>query len=189
TVLGLEPRTETTNTGNARIVRQHVVVQDGSWITPYALDQIDRLEFSEPKVREEIEKAVHAAFSQITPDAAPVSLSLLPEEGKATTALVRYVVPFAVPVPTYRLVQTTVGDGGATWMLEGHASCHNETDESFENCLVTIVTGDPHTFEKIGLAEATVPMRNSVDLVRRVAQGGAVLEDGSSVMYGGIPAD
>src|SRR5205814_2807030 len=28
-----------------------------------------------------------------------------------------------------------------------------------------------------------------VDLVRRVAQGGAVLEDGSSVMYGGIPAD
>jgi hypothetical protein len=187
--LGLEPRTEIINNGNARIVRQHVVLQDGSSITLHALDQIERLEFTEEKVRAEIGKAVHAAFSQITPDAAPVSFSLVPEGGETTTALIRYVVPFAVPVPTFRLVQTTGENGESSWMLEGHASCHNETDESFEDCLVTIATGDPHTFEKLGLAEATVPARRVVDLVRRMAQGGTVLEEGFGTMYGGLPRD
>jgi len=151
-----------------------VYMLDGK-IERLALDNITSIEFSDETVRTEIQKALKANFQQIKPDSTLVDLTISAEED--TEATVQYTIPVAAWKMRYAIREN---DGKFT--LNGAAIIDNNTDEDWNNFRISVVTGNPISFNT-DIAEVVVPTRKMVRLVDGVALGNVDVQEG--IMRGG----
>jgi hypothetical protein len=135
------------------------------------LADVKTVDFTEADIKAEIAKALLQKRQQIKPDSTFVNL-LLTATDRNTNAVVQYTVPTAAWVINYRLTQTK-----GKFSLEAYAVVHNNTDEDWNNYIVTVVVGEPLTFES-DLDEQKTPKRKRVSFVKTVADGGNTAEVG-----------
>lgn len=132
------------------------------------LDNIDEYTFTDDKVQGEISKALDINYQKIKKDSTFVTLGLksLDDATGDEVASIQYMVPVAAPKPSYRL---SVGkDGGAT--MELLAVVDNNTDEDWDEFLITIANGHPISFST-DLATVRIPERSHVDIVSKKSIG------------------
>lgn len=166
--LGLQLFNEPTS--GDQLQRYYVLVQDTSGkINRYALDEVQDLTFTEVEVQAEVARSLMQNAIRIKPESTYATISVLPEaDGAEPTVVVQYATPFPAWQPTYRLEK---GEEGFT--LEGMAKIDYDGEEDLTDCQVTLVVGEPDTFET-DLADMKIPARNRVNLVKARAAGGYI---------------
>jgi hypothetical protein len=137
-------------------------------------EQIKAIKFLEANVQEEIKKALERNYAKINPESTLISIGLEPFPGGAENQPIQYqlTIPFSAWQPVYQL---RLNDGNAC-ELEASAKIDNPTDEDLSDYIVSVVTGDPNTFET-DLAEVRRPRRQRVNLVSDQATGAVEAED------------
>lgn len=165
--------------GSTRTV-DYVCLLSGGSITKVALSEVASVHFDDESVRSEIEKALTNAFQKIKPDSTFLDLSLSGLSDNEESAVVQY----AVPVAAWKMRYSIRRDGDA-FTLEGTAIIDNNTDEDWNDFLISVVTGNPISFST-DLAQIRVPARAHINLVDTVAHGAVGAEEGyESVSYSG----
>lgn len=164
TLLGLD--SDTTISGNNRAEAYSVVAMksDGN-VRRFPLSEVLELEFTDEGVRTEIKKALKSNFQQIKPDSTLLDLSLSPVDGKDVEAIVQYTIPVAAWKMRY-----AIREDKGKFSLEGAAIIDNNTDEDWINFNLSVVTGNPISFNT-DIANVVVPERKMVYLVDRMSQG------------------
>lgn len=162
------------------VERFRIVLQTEEGVASFDDGDVRGIQFDDPTVRAEVDKALDRAFQEIKPESSLVELTILPEPDE-TTAVVSYAVPVAAWKIRYQLRRT-----GETWELEGQAVVDNDTDDDWKDVIVSVVSGDPITFDT-DLAEIRRPRRSRVNVVSEEAVGAvvmseAMLDDGAVMM-------
>jgi len=164
--------------GSTRTV-DYVCLLSGGSITKVALSEVASVHFDDESVRSEIEKALTNAFQKIKPDSTFLDLSLSGLTETEETAVVQY----AVPVAAWKMRYSIRKDGDA-FSLEGTAIIDNNTDEDWNDFLISVVTGNPISFST-DLAQIRVPARAHINLVDTMTHGAVDVEEGyESTSYG-----
>jgi hypothetical protein len=159
------------NTGNYKVTVEHVLVQTSSGVRAIDLQDVRTVDFTDDDIKAEIAKALQTNRQSIKPDSTFVNLKLQAIESD-TDAVLQYNIPTAAWQINYRLSQK---DG--KFSLEAFAVVHNNTDEDWNNFLVSVVTGEPLTFSS-DLQEQKIPARPHVSFVKATTEGGFTAEVG-----------
>jgi hypothetical protein len=156
--------------GEPYLEKYLVVLSDGA-IRRVAMKEIESLEFTDPVIQAEINKALSRQLREIKPNSTFVDLELSTENSNRTDAVVQYTIPAAAWKISYRLV-----------LLEnkiefhGHAIVDNNTDEDWNDFLISVVMGQPITFTS-DLADSKTPRRGHVNIVQEQAVGAIEVEE------------
>lgn len=161
---GTESHEVTNSSGNTTTV-DYVVLMSGGSVSKIALSEVASIHFTDESVRSEIDKALKNAFQKIKPDSTFLDLALSGLSDREETAIVQYTVPVAAWKMRYNIRQDD-----NSCLLEGTAIIDNNTDEDWNDFLVSVVTGNPISFST-DLAEIKVPERVRINLVDTNAQG------------------
>ncbi len=181
-LVGLHSEPEAT--AGEPIERRFLVVLTAEGFQKVPLAELQKLRFQDQAVQTEIEKALQRNFQQIKPGSTFVELALTTDV-EETQATVQYTVPAAAWKISYRLRQQEDGRFG----FQGFAIVDNNTDEDWNDFLVSVVTGEPITFST-DLAESKTPRRSHVNVVREAALGAVEVEEAlpeALVAGGGAP--
>lgn len=176
-LVGVETRPEKTKDGVTQ--RDYVVYMQDGKVARIALDHLLSIQFNDDTVRTEIDKALKMNFQQIKPDSTLLDLKLTAKE--ATDAVIQYTIPVAAWKMRYAIRED---DGKFT--LEGAAIIDNNTDEDWDNFRISVVTGNPISFNT-DIAEVVLPQRKYVKLVDDVVLGNVDVEEGSTMMGAVMP--
>jgi len=171
TLIGLHQEQEAT--GGDRVETQYLVIQTDEGIKKIPIKEIQNLRFDDETIRSEINKALQRNYQSIKPHSTFVELTLETEQD-ATEAIVQYTIPAAAWKISYRLRQKD----DEAFEFQGFAIVDNNTDEDWNDFLISVVTGDPITFST-DLADSKTPGRRHVDVVKDVAIGAVEVEDAS----------
>jgi hypothetical protein len=144
---------------------RYLVVLTESGLAKLPIREAARLAFEEPAVQQEIAKALRRRAESLKPESTQIRFALAAAEPGAE-AVVQYTVPAAAWKISYRLRELEAG----RFTLQGLAIIDNNTDEDWNDFLVTVVTGQPISFST-DLAEAKVPFRSRVNVVQDSALG------------------
>ena len=175
-LVGVEKRKET-GPHSTVVEKCYVVfIKDGK-MARMDLNYVGNIEFNDDSVRTEIDKALKVNFQKIKPDSTLLDLKLAAESD--TEASVQYTIPVAAWKMRYAIRQK---EGKFT--LEGAAIIDNNTDEDWDNFSISVVTGNPISFNT-DIAEVVVPKRKMVHLVEGTALGNVDVEEGT--LMGGAP--
>lgn len=169
TLLGLD--TQVTFVDNKRVEKDFIVLMIDGQVKQFEMSEIDGVEFLEESVKTEIQKALKNNFQEIKPDSTSLDLSLiaLKEECEAS-------VQYTIPVAAWKMRYTIREDKGV-FTLEGAAIVDNNTDEDWDNFIVSVVTGNPISFDT-DIANICEPRRKMVPLVDTESLGNVEVEDG-----------
>jgi polyhydroxyalkanoate synthesis regulator phasin len=180
TLVGLHSHAEYSAAGRIR-VDEAILECDGS-LFHRQLNNIGSLLFVEDTVKAEIVKALRANFEKIKPDSTFLELVVVPV-GEGGDALVQYTIPVAAWKMRYAIRQ----DNGGT-KFEGAAIIDNNTEEDWDNFRISVVTGNPISFDT-DIAQIVVPERRFVHLVDQQALGNVSAEEGvcMAAAAGGAP--
>ena len=159
------------DSGSYKVTMQHVLVQTTDGIRAVDLEDVKLVEFTEEDIKAEINKALKSKRQSIKPESTFVNLMVSGKENN-TDAIVQYTVPTAAWSINYRLTQNK-----GKFSLEGYAVVHNNTDEDWNDFILSVVTGEPLTFSS-DLDEQKQPRRQHVSFVKDVAEGGNRAEVG-----------
>lgn len=170
TLLGVE--TFTAERNGAVEERPFVIVLTESGIRKIAFEYMGNVKFTQDAVRTEIDKALRANFQKIKPDSTLLDLTLEAIEGE-TEALVQYTIPVAAWKMRY-----AIREEKGKFSLEGAAIIDNNTDEDWDNFRVSVVTGNPISFNT-DIAEVVVPQRRMIRLVDGVTLSNVDVEEGT----------
>lgn len=170
TLLGLDT-TVTVVDGN-EVQTDYIVIMSGGSVSQKPLAEVLNVHFEDEGVRTEIDKALKNNFQLIKPDSTLLDLSLTPLDGVDAEATVQYTIPVAAWKMRYAIRQD--GDG---FVLEGAAIIDNNTDEDWDNFKVSVVTGNPISFNT-DIATVCVPNRKTVRLVDSHVLGNVNVSDG-----------
>lgn len=170
TLLGVD--SEETYTSNGNVKKDYVILQDGHTVQRAALSEITSVEFTEPVVQSEIEKALKNNYQKIKPDSTFVDLSISSKSGDNENAVVQYAIPVAPWSMRYSIRQ----DNGS-FSLEGTAIVHNNTDEDWDNATISVVTGNPISFAT-NLADVVIPQRQFVNVIDGQVLGNVNVQEG-----------
>lgn len=140
----------------------------------FAEQEVLSLTFTEERVQAEIDKALQRAFETIKPNSTFVNLTLASSEDDETEAHVQYAV---ARLGAWKISYRLRGDEQG-WRLEGHAIVDNSTDEPWEDCLISVITGEPVSFAT-DLAEIRLVRRNKINVVADEALDALTLEEAS----------
>lgn len=178
TLCGMEASTYTTATGTVN--KDYVVLLlDGS-VKRVPVDEIESVNFLEDTVKSEIEKATANSFRRIKPNSTFLNIQLagldVDGEGKPDHAEVQYTIPVAAWKMRY-----SVRQDGDRFTLEGTAIIDNNSDEDWDDFIVSVVTGNPISFAT-DLAQIITPNRRFESVVDAIAQ--MYSQDGSSYLGG-----
>ena len=157
-----------------RIFPKSLVVLTDQGFAKVPLRELQKLRIEDEAVRGEIVKALERNREQIRPRSTVVELAVSTDQDAAEVT-VQYTLPAAAWKIAYRL---RIAD--TCIEFQGFALVDNNTDEAWQNCLISVVTGEPITFST-DLAESKIPLRGHVDVVRQAAIGAVEVEDGFSV--------
>lgn len=160
--------------GEAEVETHYLVVKKGGAIKKLNLCEVSELEFDDESVRTEIEKALKTNFQTIKPDSTLLDITLQATGESDTDAVVQYTIPVAAWKMRYAIRQ----DKGK-FTLEGAAIIDNNTDEDWDNFKVSVVTGNPISFNT-DIATVSVPSRKFVRLVEDNLMGNVDVADGYS---------
>lgn len=100
------------------------------------------IQFTDEEVQSEVNKALERNFQMIKPDSDFIKFTIESEKEDAR-ATVQYTIPTPAWKSTYRLRDTKEGK----YELEGLALVDNNTDEDWNDFILSVVTGRPITFE------------------------------------------
>jgi len=167
TLLGVDLREATENIPEELLV----VLMNVDGVCQKSFKDILHVHFEDESVRAEINKALKANFQKIKPDSTYLDLCLSAIED-AVEAQVQYTIPVAAWKMRYAIRQQ---DG--KFSLEGAAIIDNNTDEDWDNFRVSVVTGNPISFNT-DIATVCVPNRHFVQLVDDTVLGNVSVEQG-----------
>lgn len=152
-----------------------LVVTD-SGLRRVPIPEIQSFQFLDPAIQAEIELAMVNNIDQMKPNSTSISLGLTAEN--ATQATVQYTVPSAAWKTSYRIFTDTQAK---KIRFLGFAIVDNNTDDDWNNFLISVVNGEPITFSS-DLDEVKTPGRQHVNLVRDRAIGSVEVESFSDQM-------
>lgn len=193
TLVGLDTVRERTPNGDID-VRYLVVTTPDTGLRRFDIAHLEGLQFQDPDVQAEIEKALKRNFERIKPDSTFVDITLAADE--PGRAVIGYTIPAAAWKMSYRLHMDGAGDTRSevpglpgpsgverseTISFQGNAIVDNNTEEHWTDVEIAVVTGEPLTFST-DLAEAKVPRRSHVDVVRQTAAGAVEVQEGIEEM-------
>ena len=161
---------EQTATNGQPVSTRYLVIQLKSQIRRVNLRDVESLEFSDPDVQNEIARALSRQLRAIKPNSTFVDLELSTTSTK-TSAIVQYTIPAAAWKISYRIILHESGPVS----IEGHAIVDNNTDEDWNDFIVSVVMGQPITFAT-DLAESKTPAREYVKIVQDSAVGNVDIE-------------
>lgn len=141
------------------IVNYYIVLMCDGSVKRVNFSNISYVHFEEESVRTEIEKALKNNFQLIKPDSTLLDLSLSAIGDSETEATVQYTIPVAAWKMRYAIRQE-----GDSFSLEGAAIIDNNTDEDWGNFKVSVVTGNPISFNT-DIATVCVPQRKTINLI------------------------
>lgn len=173
TLLGLDHESVLSNGQEAQ--NSYVVAMRNGAVKRFLLTDVLDIEFEDQSVRTEIDKALKCNFQKIKPDSTMLDLSLSSLDDKQVEAIVQYTIPVAAWKMRY-----AIREDKGKFSLEGAAIIDNNTDEDWQNFIVSVVTGNPISFNT-DIANVVVPQRKMVYLVDQVVQGNVDVEEGMYV--------
>ncbi len=147
-----------------------LVMQTETGITKISFKDILSFNFTEEVVQKEIEKALKRNREQLKPGSAFVDVIISTDQPE-TEATIQYALPAAAWKITYRLYKQEDGK----YEFQGFAIVDNNTDEDWNDVLISVVTGEPITFST-DLALSKIPERSHVNVVADIAVGAVELE-------------
>ena len=168
-LLGLDSESVTTRDGKTEIF--YVVAMRNGAIKRFLLSDVLDIEFEDEGVRTEIDKALKSNFQKIKPDSTLLDLALSSLDGEPVEAIVQYTIPVAAWKMRYALRQNKDG-----FNIEGAAIIDNNTDEDWNNFRISVVTGNPISFNT-DIANVIVPQRRMVHLVEQQSAGNVNVSD------------
>lgn len=133
--------------------------------------EVKSMVFPQESVASEVEKSLNRAFQTIRPQSTTVNMQVTSDSPGQEFTL-QYTVPAAAWKMTYRLRAD-----GSNISLDGVGVVDNNTEEDWNDFLISMVVGEPVTFST-DVASSKVPQRQQVNLVSRQAQGGVEVERG-----------
>lgn len=166
------------DSGTYKVSMQYMLVLTADGTRNIDLEDVKTVDFTDADIKSEIKKALETKRQGIKPESTFVTLSLAStEEGRSNTdAVLQYNVPTAAWTITYRL-----SNNKGTYSLEAYAVVHNNTDEDWTDFILSVVTGEPLTFES-DLNEQKTPKRKRINFVKDTADGGHTAEVGYEAM-------
>ncbi len=167
-------------TGGEPISVRYVVVMSKNQIRRVPVGEIEALSFPDPEIQSEIDKALSRSLRNIKPNSTFVDIELSTEKTK-TDAIVQYTIPAAAWKMSYRIML----DEKHQIELHGHAIVDNNTDEDWNDFIVSVVMGQPITFGT-DIAESKIPERGYVEIVQQSAIGN--VEFDRAVQFDGLHA-
>lgn len=169
-LVGIQQRTEVVRDNTVETYSVQVFEEGGTFRQlPEA--NIASFRFLDDAVNAEINAALDRSFRSIKPDSTYVDVSVAPDgEGS-------WYVQYVVPTSAWQSVYTLRQDDGGKWTLQYSAKVDNPTDEDWRNFIVTVVVGDPITFET-DLNEIRCPRRQKVNIVSDQAVGAVAADEG-----------
>ena len=138
---------------------------------------VTAMRFTDPVVLAEVEKSLRHMVGEIKADSSKVELTVRPNVETAT-ATITYATPVAAWKIRYQLRTSSEGTE-----LEGQAVVDNDTDDDWNDTLITVITGEPITFST-DLAEIRRPERGRVNVVSDRVAGAVSAEPAFPVAAG-----
>lgn len=171
TLLGVETEEQTQN-GTVSGQKHFVILKtDTGSVKRKSLCEVEDVEFTEDSVKAEITKALKNNFQQIKPESTSLDLSLSALGDKETEAAIQYTIPVAAWKMRY-----AIREDKGKFSLEGAAIIDNNTDEDWDNFKVSVVTGNPISFNT-DIATVVVPQRKFVRLVDNDVLGNVEVQE------------
>ena len=183
TLLGLDTEASFNHTGGELQKDFLVAMKDGA-VRRFPLSDINDVHFKDESVRTEIDKALKANFQKIKPDSTLLDICVSSIGKDSTEANVQYTIPVAAWKMRY-----AIREEDSKFSIEGAAIIDNNTDEDWINFKVSVVTGNPISFNT-DIADVIVPQRRMVHLVDRLSLGNVDVEEGvmmAACASGGAP--
>jgi hypothetical protein len=139
TLLGMD--VETTVKDGDEVYKDYLVAMRNGAVRRFPLSDVNDVRFEDESVRTEIDKALKANFQKIKPDSTLLDLSLTPTGKDSIEASVQYTIPVAAWKMRY-----AIREKEGKFSIEGAAIIDNNTDEDWDNFRVSVVTGNPISF-------------------------------------------
>jgi hypothetical protein len=174
--LGVQTGDSTTLANGSVVATRYLAVQVNEGITRHRLDEVTDITF--PDAKEELRAVYDRLASKFRPDTVVASLTTDSEQ----EVVIQYQQPFPVWQPTYRI---DLDDGKA--VLEAFGKLDYTADDALTDCVVTLVVGEPDTFEN-DLSAVVTPTRSRVETASRTSQGGYVAQSGFEVAADALEA-
>lgn len=156
--------------GEMSIGRSSLILSVGGSFQKVEIQDIKEWSFDDEQVQIEIDKALQRSFQNIKPHSTFVESTLSTEKDEEK-AVVQYTTSAAAWKITYRLRRI---DGKV--YFEGFAVVDNNTEQDWEDVIVSVVVGEPISF-RTDLAHVTVPYRNMVQIVQNQVVGAVEAEE------------
>lgn len=157
--------------GDFKVTRHHIIVETEKGIVSVNALDLESVVFTEDEINAEIKKALDAKRQSVKPNSSFIDISLVSEKGE-TDAVFQYTHPTAAWTINYRVNQTK-----NNYTLEGYAVVHNNTDKDWKDTILSVVVGEPLTFE-CDINEQKTPSRIRKNFVKAQAEGGIEAEVG-----------
>lgn len=136
-----------------------VIVTERGEVLSFVESGIRKFEFPQSEVQNLIRTALAKNFQTVRPESILMNLVLEPVGSDKVTAEIDYALPTAAWQSVYKLKL-----GKDANLLEVRAKVDNPTDEDWVRALVTVIVGEPITFDT-DLGEVRVPTRSKVNVV------------------------
>lgn len=172
----------------------YLVIMRSGRVIRLPMIEVDSVEFTEEAVQSEIKKALTNNFQKIKPDSTFLDLTLsrvdlngVDTEGNDTDNVVAdemAVIQYKIPVAAWKM-RYNIRHNGDKFLLEGAAIIDNNTDEDWNDVLISVVTGNPISFYSPKMAAITVPVRQTLDVIDSNALGAVSVEESVESFGGG----
>jgi hypothetical protein len=141
-VLGVESRLEPAPAGQSPVAVSVLNVLSGATIRQVELNRLNDLTFDDPKLQEELDKALSALAQSRDQDKKPVTIEFRGSGDRGVR--IGYVVSTPIWKTSYRLL---LGEGEKEKpSLQGWAIVENQTDSDWNNVQLSLVSGRPISF-------------------------------------------
>jgi hypothetical protein len=144
-VVAVTPESVMTPEGRALQTRNRVTMMTDKGLQQFVLEEAENLQFADPALREQVQRALAAVATNRAKDARTIELT---SKGKdRRTVRVAYIVGAPLWKASYRL--TVPADDAATRaQLQGWAVVENLSGQDWKNVELTLVSGQPVMFRQ-----------------------------------------
>lgn len=153
----------------------YVSIITAQGVRSVAISRIGSFEFADPKLAEELNRALSLIAEQRADRLKSVDLSFNGPAGKARRVVAAYVHETPVWKASYRLV---LPEDGKSPLIQGWAIVENTTDTDWDNVTLSLASGRPVSFT-MDLYEPVYGARPSVPVPVPGALAGRNFEDGT----------
>ncbi len=139
TILGVESKPRAVGETSIQVWVLNII--SGATLRAVPLEEVRRLEFTDPQLQQELEKALEALAQARDQDKKPVSIQFVGDGERRVR--IGYVVETPVWKTSYRLL---LADGDNAPRLQGWAIVENQTDNDWNDVQLSLVSGRPISF-------------------------------------------